>query len=373
MNTLPNGSLCAELSDWQKKQAAMLYHYSSLEYLKYLHRMVTNLIDGIIDPLLVLAKYQDRDSIFISSRWGTRDTSENWSNFAWPFLKDYQASLAKDIANRAFEKYQKTGTNDCFRGVAEYSLRWATVAEEKCFEDIVRAISSYANKIDKTLDDYQHSRWTDFGFTLAYQEYRIDHPNIPRFQIRTDLPTESGKVPPKSGVYVSQSDPNASLQFAWTGNGGGKLRASKTFSAIGLAALDFVGRANLWRNDEKMFDFAMRADHTDMFRDTIYIQGEEHRDFSSMAVASAAFINRPCKWYFVEMVEGELDEISEAANQSPTDNRPKITGGERCVTAGYYFTPARPNSRRRFAINQCAPAYDSQYGQTIWQWDVDQD
>jgi hypothetical protein len=372
MTTLPSETPPIKLSDWQKKQAAMLYHYSSLDYLKYLHRMVTNLINGIIDPLLVLAKDQNRDSAFINSPWGTRDTSDNWSSNAWPFLKEYQASLAKDIANRAFEKYEKTGTNDCFRGVAEYSLRWATIEEENAFDDIVRAISSYANKIDKTLDDYQDSRWTDFGFVISYKEYHIDHPNIPRFRIRADVVGESGKTPPRTGVYVSQDDPNASLQFAWAGNGGGKLRASKTFSTIGLAALHMVGRENLWCNDEKMFEFAMLGQHADMFRDTIYMQGEEHRDFSSMAVASAAFINRPCKWYFVEMVNDEFDEISEAAVPIPTDHRQRLAGGEQCVKAGYYFTPARPNSRQRFAVNQVAPAYGSQYGKTIWQWDVDQ-
>lgn len=57
------------LSAWQRKQAAMLSHFASLEYLKNLHRMVSEAIDGFIEPLLSLAKQQRRDSILINPRW----------------------------------------------------------------------------------------------------------------------------------------------------------------------------------------------------------------------------------------------------------------------------------------------------------------
>jgi hypothetical protein len=43
------------LSLWHRKQAAMLYHFASLDHLKGLHRMVNQLIDGVVDPLLDLA------------------------------------------------------------------------------------------------------------------------------------------------------------------------------------------------------------------------------------------------------------------------------------------------------------------------------
>jgi hypothetical protein len=372
MNTSSSETQPTPLTDWQKKQAAMLYHYASLDYIKNLHRMVTSLINGIVDPLLLLAKNQSRDSVLINPRWGTRDTSENWSNNAWPFLKEYQVSLAKDIANRAFDKYEITGTNDCFRGLSEYSMRWATVEEEEAFDNIVRAISSYAIKIDTTLDDYQDSRWVDSSFVKYYNQFRNDNPQVPKFRVRTDVVGESGKTPPRTGVYISQDDANASLQFAWTGGGGGKLRASKTFSAIGLAALHKVGREDLWLDDEKMFEFAMQGEHADMFKDTIYMQGEEHRDFAWIAVESAAYVNRPCKWYFVEIVNGEFEEISETTVPIATDDRQRIMGGDQCVKAGYYFTPARVNSRQFFAVNEVAPSFGSQYGKTIWQWDADQ-
>jgi hypothetical protein len=374
MNLEISGSQPPTLTVWQNRQAAMLYHFASLDYLKQLHHLVSDAIDGFIEPLLVLAKEQGRDSVLIDPRWGIRNTVENWSNNAWPFLKEFQASLAKDIAGRAFDRYSTSGANDCFRGVAEYSTQWATVEEEQTFESIVRAISHYAHYIDLTLDDYCGSRWTDSAFGHAFKEFAATRSQIPRFRIRPDVIGESGKTPSRTGVYVAQDDPNAALQFAWTGNGGGRLRPSRTFSEIGLEALRRIGRDDLWFNDEKMFEFATTGQYSTLFRPTVYMLGEEHRDFAAMAIAKEAFIDRPCKWYFVETLNGEFEDI---ADQSPEISAQpaveKVLGGDTCRKTGFYFTPADPNSRRRLAQGETAPQFDSQYGQTIWQWDAQQD
>lgn len=362
------------LTTWQKKQAAILYHFASMDYLKGLHRMVSDAIDGFIEPLLLLAKEQRRDSALVDPRWGTRNTAENWSNNAWPFLKDFQSSLAKDIAARAFERYGISGVNEYFRGMEEYSTRWATVEEEQTFENIVRAISHYAHYIDLTLDDYFGNRWTDAEFGHAYPEFAAKNSKIPRFRVRTDVIGESGKTPIRTGVYVSQDDPNATLQFGWTGNGGGKLRLSKTFSDIGLEALRKIGRKDLWFNDEKMFEFATTSQYAALFRPTVYMLGEEHRDFASIAISDEAFVERPCKWYFVELVNGEFEDLEGTSSEAPPSQAlEKVSGGETCQKTGFYFTPARPGSRRRLTKGETAPEYDSQYGKTIWQWDPQQD
>ncbi|MFS2133152.1 hypothetical protein ACCD04_24935, partial [Telluria sp. Tellsp131] len=67
------------LSAWDKVQAAMLYHYASLDYLKGLHRMVSELMDGEIDPLINLARAQGRDAVLRDARWGDRNTVQNWA------------------------------------------------------------------------------------------------------------------------------------------------------------------------------------------------------------------------------------------------------------------------------------------------------
>jgi hypothetical protein len=254
-------------------------------------------------------------------------------------------------------------------------MQWATIDEEKHFEDILETISAYSNEIDATLEDYWGiSLWTDSDFTRCFRKFGLAHPRIPRFQIRTDVSAESGKTPSRTGVYISQNDPNATLQFAWTGNGGGKLRAASTFNEIGLAALEAVGRKDLWLDDEKMFQFATSAKYSDLFRPTIYVLGKEYREFSSFAVSQEAFINRPCKWYFVETINGEFESLDdEPTTLALPEIVDRIVGGQICKRSGFYFTPAHPGSRQRFVEGTKAPDYQSQYGQTIWQWDSRQD
>jgi hypothetical protein len=374
MNTPYNSSSNPELTAWHCKQAALLYHFASVERLKGLQRMVSALIDGVVEPLLLLAQAEQRDSVLVDARWGNRNTSANWSNNAWPFLKEFQASLVKDIAGRAFERYGTTGVNEYFRGIGEYSTQWMTPAEQTNLEAAISLISAYAIDVDDTLNDYHDSRWTDSCFTKVFKEFASTHTQIPKFRIRTDVTGESGKTPARTGVYVPQDDPHAAMQFAWIGNGGGKLRPSKTFSGIGLAALEKVGRDALWLDEEKMFAFAMQPQYQALFKPTILMGGEEHRDFSSIAVAKAAFIDRPCKWYFVEIANDEYVDIANSPIMGEAlSGVQRISGGEICRVAGYYFTPARPNSRRQLQQGQAAPEYESQYGKTIWQWDASQD
>lgn len=362
------------LSAWHKRQAAMLYHFASFDYLKGLHSLVSRAIVDEVEPLLSLAKTEGRDAYLTDPVWGHRDTSENWANNAWPFWKDLQSSLAKDISMRAFERYGKTAVYDCFRGLQEYSLQWTTPEEERRLENTIRTISKYANKIDETLDDYHDSRWTDADFATAFTEFASEHSSIPSFRIRSDVTAESGKAPSRTGVYVAQDDANAALQFAWTGNGGGKLRPAKTFNEIGLAALQAVGREDLWINDQKMFEFATAGKYDALFHPTIYMLGQEHRDFASMAVANEAFIDHPCKWYFVEIVNGEFESLTQHSIPVPAPQIvDRVRAGQICRRSGFYFTPAQPGSRQFFAVGTKVPDYQAQYGQTIWQWDPQQD
>jgi hypothetical protein len=370
----PKSPSMPTLHPWQKIQAAMLYHFASIDYLKELHQMVSNLIDGTVDPLLALSKNQNRDSDLSDPRWGTRNTRNNWSNKAWPFLRDLQLSLAKAIAGRAFERYGITDTNYCFRGMSEYSMQWTSEEEEENFKYLERVISEHAIPIDQTFDDYHNSRWRDSNFAYRYREFASEHPQIPKFRVRTDVVGKSGKTPSRTGVYVAQDDPYAALQFAWTGNGGGKLRPAKTFSDIGLDALSKVGRKDLWLDDQKMFGFAMQSPHAALFRPTIYMSGTEHRDYASMAVANEAFVDRPCEWYFVEIVNGEFEDIEITTTAQPQHEiTERLSGGDICRKTGFYFTPAHTGSRRRLIQGEAAPEFESQYGKTIWQWDTQQD
>jgi hypothetical protein len=51
----------------------------------------------------------------------------------------------------------------------------------------------------------------------------------------------------------------------------------------------------------------------------------------------------------------------------------RVEAGQLCPRAGYWFTPASPNSRRGFQQGEVMPDTKSSYGATIWQWDESQE
>jgi hypothetical protein len=72
-----------------------------------------------------------------------------------------------------------------------------------------------------------------------------------------------------------------------------------------------------------------------------------------------------------------IERASDTSNQPTTPSlvkniRLRVEGGQPCPQAGYWFTPAKRDSRRQFNEGELMPAFDSSYGSTIWQWDTNQ-
>ena len=52
--------------------------------------------------------------------------------------------------------------------------------------------------------------------------------------------------------------------------------------------------------------------------------------------------------------------------------RPNVPANQPCPEAGWWFTPAEPDSRRYFKQGETMPSVGGDYGQTFWQWSPDQ-
>jgi hypothetical protein len=359
------------LTPWRKAQAAMLYHFTSIDYLQGLHKMVGELINGFVDPLLETAKAQGRDAVLLSDIWGDRNTSRNWENNAWPFLRDLQISLARDIALRTSDRFRRTSVNESLRGLAEYSTDWATPGEERVLQLALATISEYAAQYDDSVNVYEN-RWDDYCFAYVYPTFARLKRRSPKFRLRTEFSASTGEVAKRTGVYVALDDPHASLQFAWSGSEAMKLRMANTFNEVGLAALSVVGRSSLWFDEEKMFAFATAEPNRQRFHDLIYSCGEPNPILAPSAVARSAFMSKSCRWALVDVVPNEFEEldlsIGSEVTGSPALNR--VQAGKRFIEAGYYFTPSASESRRYFSMGELAPNVNSSYGTTFWQWDT---
>lgn len=361
------------LTPWQRKQAAMLYYYSSLDYLTELQKRVRAFLTGTVDPVLDQAKAQNRDALLTDARWGNRNTSQNWANYGWPFLKDLQLALAKDIALRPSGVYSITTVNECLRGLENFSLDWMTPGEMQAYETAVQQINNWASPLDNTMAGPSVNKWSDYHFAYYYPSFAANLQKIPRFRIRTETIYRTGEVPHLAGVYISKDDPHAALQFAWPGNRGMELRMAKTFNDVGLAALSDVGRDDLWFDADKMLHFATTSHFAPALKDEVTWDGVPCSGLAASAVARSAFLSRKSEWYFLEPVQGEFDSLADLSTAESNEQHTRIVGGEVCTEAGFYFSPAHLGSRRYFSAGETTPTIDNEYGRTFWQWDLKQD
>ncbi|MFC0252264.1 hypothetical protein [Massilia consociata] len=360
-----------ELTPWQKKQAALLYLFASDEYLYGLLKRVQEL-QNFADSLLDQSRTEGRDLFLKSALWGERDTSENWSNHAWSFLADFGLSVVRDIADRASGIYHVTGAYQCYRGMSEYSLLWTTPAEQEIFDTMFASVSKYASYIDDTMNTSDCAgRWNDFGLCVTWEKYKETFKNLPKFRVREDLICKSDDIPPKTGVYFSSDFPDGTLQFAWNGNEYGKLRECAIFNDLGQKALAAVGRSKLWLDEDAMLAFVQKnAKAPELLEDSFYEDAFTPKLAPSF-VARNAFTSAPSKWYYVELIDGEFEQIDTEANRVELEEQ-RVEAYKPCEASGFYFTPASSNSRRYFTRGEIFPAVSSVYGNTIWQWDENQ-
>lgn len=71
-----------------------------------------------------------------------------------------------------------------------------------------------------------------------------------------------------------------------------------------------------------------------------------------------------------------VKRVADTGGGMPGDTDPlragvriRVMGEEPCSKSGYYFTPAKINSRRHFKQGDSMPNLGGDYGLTIWQWD----
>jgi hypothetical protein len=78
-------------------------------------------------------------------------------------------------------------------------------------------------------------------------------------------------------------------------------------------------------------------------------------------------------WTLVERAANSGGGTPGAQDTMTAGLRLRAAAGETCPRTGWWVTPAATNSRRRFQTGDVMPDHQSDYGATIWQWDIRQD
>lgn len=370
-----------QLGYYQKRQATAHYYFSSLEYLKGLKTRVDALVASA-DPVADKAQRSGVDRFLTSKRWGARDTVSNWSTGAWPFLKSFQESCVWHIAACKRQEYGITGANQCWMGMNEYSMLWATAEEESSFKERLNAVCDYAS----TIDSICSRPWSDVNESMmnnGWQNNKQLFPRLPRFIVRTDVVGKSGQLPPQTGVYVPQNDCFSVCQFAWTGNKEGYLDEANTLNPLGREIVQQIGHKSLWAKDGKLLSLLKTPKYSAAFkkyfnaRTSIFAKPEDIDDPVQGSIFAEHFCTTqaPADWYYVEQIEGEYDDDPDADTimESASDaGRSRVESAKPCPRTGWWMTPAKAGSRRYFQQDEIMPTIGSDYGLTIWQLDVDQ-
>jgi hypothetical protein len=247
-------------------------------------------------------------------------------------------------------------------------MSWATPAEEEKFETMFNALYQYAGKIDNTMDKSADvGRWDDFGLLMTWRNIHPLFQRLPKFQTRTDIEGESGKIPTRTGVYVPQDDPNGALQFAWIGGDQGALVHCATFNKLGLEALQAVGRDDLWINDNKMLSFVLAHQNDPLISQDFFFRNPPKALLAPSAVARRGFTSRPCKWYFVELIEGEYEDIDNTP--VAVSSQIRASAGTPCPKEGVWQALDVSHPAERFyAAGARLDNLGSAYGLTVWLW-----
>ncbi|PTA74325.1 hypothetical protein C9416_20415, partial [Stenotrophomonas sp. Nf4] len=219
-----------ELNPWHKRQAALIHHFTSMEYLKGLLPQVDSLL-ALTDQMLAERSHLDTAGRALAG-WSSQSTASHFSTYAYPALMEFRQAVVECIALRSIERYRRAGEHQCERMLEEYAhlMAWATPQQEAIFRDATERVFRYARELSDIVERPPVAN--DFSFWLLWSNALIDKHRIPAFRVRTDIVVRTNQVPPRTGIYVAKDDPMASLQFAWTG-GYGELCPAVTLNDVG--------------------------------------------------------------------------------------------------------------------------------------------
>ena len=357
-----------ELNPWHKRQAALIHHFTSMEYLKGLLPQIDSLL-AMTDQILDERSHLDTAGRALAG-WESQDTASHFSTYAYPALMEFRECVVEDIALRSIERYRGAGEHQCARMLEEYAyqMAWATPEQEKLFRETTERVFRYARQISSIVS--RPSTMDDFIYWLLWNESAADTQHIPAFRVRTDICAHTHQTPPRTGIYVAKDDPMASLQFAWTG-GYGQLCPAMALNDVGRAILKQIGRERMWGDTEAFYRFLDANRHLDR-----YGWSDIQADLVKVApsvIAGSAFDLKDCDWYFVEPIANEFEEIdgSYTGTDQPDLRPDRVAAGERAPVAGWWYSPAQ-GSRRFFKQGDVFPAINSDWGDTFWIWAPDQ-
>jgi hypothetical protein len=309
------------------QEVYLLERYSSLEYFGALRDKWEEMVKHVESCLTsfmqnVPANYRSRqlperpDAV-----WGQR-VLPNFRDTLQGLNTGFILLTHSDVSGLSYAH----GPQSDFKGQFDYWSGWMSKDDESLYHELLDGAVTLARNICATEGAY----WEPLDLSNYCDQWGPLNPpdRWPTYLVNVNVSISSGETLERSGIYVPSVE-NSCAEFL------------STSYKVAPSARVLVGKRDL-------MDPAT---------------GEKYDEERILE-------DRNCVWYLVE----RDDDLGRAPqNRALEAAQPhRIPAGETCPETGFYITPAKAGSRRRFQKGEVMPDFETTYGATIWQWDSDQ-
>jgi hypothetical protein len=294
----------------------LLERYSSIEYYEKMYNAWRAMLDHVER---CYAKFMTQLPPDYRNRPVPEQPDVVWGQMVLPNFRNTMISLENGYL--LMQRGDKSGTSASIsvegdvRGQREYWEGWMDeVAPEgtKKYFDFLGDASHYAGNVHATYSAF----WSLGELTSNYWESGRGPlnppPTWPVYRLNKSVTVKTGDIVPQTGIYLPMADDSCA-----------------EFLVKGREAIE----ANVGYDPKRM------------------------QNVSEIATT----------WTLVERIADSSEEPATKAAQAT--QRLRCPAGQMCPQEGFWFTPAKADSRRRFKAGEVMPSLGGDYGETIWQWD----
>lgn len=294
----------------------LLERYSSFEYYEPMYKAWKEMLDHVET---CYAKFMNRLPHDYRNRPVPKQPDVAWGQMVLPNFRNTMLSLESGYL--LMQRGDKSGTSASIsvegdvRGQRDYWAEWMDEVEPdgagKYYERLYRA-SHYAGNIHATYSGF----WSKSELTSNYWEDGRGPlnppPTWPAYRLNKSVTVKTGDIIPQTGIYLPTADDSCA-----------------EFLIKGREAIE----ANVGYDPKRMQNVS----------------------------------EEPTTWILVDRIADRSD--IPAVQAAEAAQRLRCPAGQLCPQSGFWFTPAKTDSRRYFKAGEIMPRFETDYGETIWQWD----
>ena len=309
------------------EEILLLEHYTSIEYFGELRAVWGKLISHLE---MCLTNFMGNLPADYRSRPLPEQADIVWGERVLPnFRETFQGLCSGYIKlshGDASGLHFAHGPLSDFKGQSDFWADWMSPPDQNTYGDLLNTAVSMASNICASEGAY----WNPVDLRANADE--IGNLQIPKiwnsYRIKSNVSVISGAKTSQDGVYVPDVEQSCP-QFL-------SKKYAQAPEAIVLVRMDALLSP---------------------------ASGEKYGE-------QPVYRKEPCTWYLVERTPGGMEIASMPSLIGKETHR--LLAGDSCREAGYYFTPSRKDSRRKFEKDEIMPDFNTGYGATIWQWDSNQ-